>query len=56
MISQTIGDLARELGLPTLKRAAGAVTRLVPIPQPVLMVGPGSALRLAQAGGDFGHR
>ena len=56
MISHTIGDLARHMGLPALKRAAGAVTRLVPIPQPVLMVGPGAAVRLAEALGDFGHR
>ncbi|WP_235823684.1 iron-containing alcohol dehydrogenase [Azohydromonas sediminis] len=56
MISHTLTDLARATGLPVLKRAAGAVTRLVPIPQPLLMVGPGAAERLAAAIGDFGHR
>ena len=56
MISHTLTDLARATGLPVLKRAAGAVTRLVPIPQPLLMVGPGAAARMAAAVGDFGHR
>ncbi|MDP1648182.1 MAG: iron-containing alcohol dehydrogenase [Rubrivivax sp.] len=51
-----ISDRARALGLRTLKRAAGAVTRLVPITPPVLLVGPGSALRLGQAVAGFGHR
>ena len=34
----------------------GVVTRLLPIPQPTLMVGPGSSARLGQAIGGFGHR
>lgn len=54
-----IGDMTRSLGavgLPVLKRAAGVVTKHVPIPQPVLLTGPGAALRLAQAIADFGHR
>jgi alcohol dehydrogenase class IV len=51
-----IGDMARAVGLPQLKRAAGVVTRRLPIPQPLLMVGPGASLRLAQAVADFGHR
>jgi alcohol dehydrogenase len=59
MFTELIGDMVRAAGvasLPTVKRAAGAVTRLIPIPQPVLLVGPGSAARLGQAIGDFGHR
>jgi alcohol dehydrogenase class IV len=56
MLSRTLTDLARATGLPVIKRAAGAVTRLVPIPQPLLLVGPGAALRLAAAVADFGHR
>jgi len=56
MLSHTLTDLARATGLPVIKRAAGAVTRLVPIPQPLLLSGPGSALRLAAAVADFGHR
>jgi alcohol dehydrogenase len=51
-----IGDMARSIGWPALKRAAGVVTRRLPIPQPLLMVGPGASLRLAEAIGDFGHR
>jgi len=51
-----IRDMVRSFGLPTLKRAAGVVTRRLPIPQPLLMVGPGASARLGQAIGDFGHR
>lgn len=51
-----IGDIFRSVGLPPLKRAAGVVTRRIPIPQPLLMVGPGSSVRMAEAIGDFGHR
>lgn len=56
MKKDLIGDRAKAMGLRTLKRAAGAVTRLLPITPPLLLVGPGSALRLAQAVADFGHR
>ena len=59
MFSELISDMVRNAGiasLPTVKRAAGAVTRLIPIPQPVLLVGPGSAAKLGQTIGDFGHR
>jgi len=54
-----IGDMARAVsayGLPRLKRAAGVVTRRLPIPQPVLLVGPGACTRLGHAVADFGHR
>lgn len=56
MISNLIGDRARSVGLPAAKRVAGVVTRLLPIPQPTLMVGPGSSARLGQAVSGFGHR
>jgi alcohol dehydrogenase class IV len=56
MNQELIGDRARALGLRTIKRAAGAVTKLVPISTPVLLVGPGSAARLGRAVADFGHR
>jgi len=56
VIPNLIGDRARAVGLPAAKRAAGIVTRLLPIPQPTLMVGPGSSARLGQAVGGFGHR
>jgi alcohol dehydrogenase len=54
-----IGDMARSIGaasLPALKRAAGLVTKWLPIPQPLLLVGPGASARLGQAIADFGHR
>jgi alcohol dehydrogenase class IV len=51
-----IGDMALAIGLPALKRAAGVFTRVLPIPQPLLMVGPGSSARLGEAIADFGHR
>lgn len=56
MKSSLIGDMARSFGLPKLKRAAGVVTRRLPIPQPLLLVGPGASARLGEAIADFGHR
>jgi alcohol dehydrogenase class IV len=59
MIGELIGDMVRAAGvasLPGIKRAAGGLTRLIPIPQPLLLVGPGAAARLGQAIADFGHR
>ena len=55
-MANLISDMARAVGLPRLKRAAGVMTRRLPIPQPLLMVGPGASTRLAQAVADFGHR
>jgi alcohol dehydrogenase class IV len=37
-------------------RLAGVAIRLLPIPQPTMMVGPGASERLGQAINDFGHR
>ncbi|WPC68814.1 iron-containing alcohol dehydrogenase [Rhodoferax ferrireducens] len=51
-----IADVGRSVGLSAVMRAAGLVTRLVPIPQPTLLVGPGSSARLGQAVCGFGHR
>ncbi len=56
MIPELISDMARSVGLPRLKRAAGVLTKRLPIPQPVLLVGAGSSARLGQAIADFGHR
>jgi alcohol dehydrogenase class IV len=36
-------------------RGVGLVTRFIPIPQPTLLVGPGSSGRLGQAIAGFGH-
>ncbi len=55
-MTNRLGDLTRTMGLPAVKRAAGVATRLLPIPQPTLLVGPGSSARLGQAIGAFGHR
>ena len=55
-VANLIGDMARSFGLPPLKRAAGVVTRRLPIPQPMLLVGPGASGRLGQVIGDFAHR
>jgi alcohol dehydrogenase class IV len=55
-MANLISDMARSVGLPNLKRAAGVLTRRLPIPQPILLVGPGVSGRLGQAIADFGHR
>jgi len=46
---------ARAAGLSALMRGAGKVVRFIPIPQPTLLVGPGSSGRLGQAVAGFGH-
>lgn len=51
-----IADVGRSVGLSAVMRAAGLVTRLMPIPQPTLLVGPGSSARLGQAVCGVGHR
>jgi alcohol dehydrogenase class IV len=56
LMTNRFGDLTRTVGLPVVKKAAGVATRLLPIPQPTLLVGPGSSARLGQAIGAFGHR
>lgn len=55
MISELIGDLGRSVGLAGIMRVAGVLTRLVPIPQPTLLVGPGASGRLGQAIAGFSH-
>ena len=51
-----VGDVVRSVGLSTAMKAAGVVTGLLPIPQPMLLVGPGASKRLGQALAGFGHR
>jgi alcohol dehydrogenase len=51
-----VGDAVRSIGLSTAMRAAGVVTGVLPIPQPLLLVGPGSSRRLGEALAGFGHR
>ena len=55
MISDLMSDSMRAKGLGALMRGAGLVTRFIPIPQPTLLVGPGSSGRLGQAVAGFGH-
>ncbi|MCB1981006.1 MAG: alcohol dehydrogenase, partial [Rhodoferax sp.] len=55
MILDLIPESTRAAGLGALMKGAGAVTRALPIPQPALLVGPGSSRRLAQAVAAFGH-
>jgi alcohol dehydrogenase len=56
LISDLLSDSVRAAGLGALMRGAGLVTRFIPIPQPTLLVGPGSSARLGQAVAGFGHR
>ena len=54
-ISDLMSDSVRASGLGALMKGAGLVTRFIPIPQPTLLVGPGSSGRLGQAIAGFGH-
>jgi len=51
-----IPDSTRAAGLSALMKGVGKLTRFLPIPQPTLLVGPGSSARLGQAVAGFGHR
>jgi len=55
MFANVMSGALRSVGLSTVMRAAGVVTRLLPIPLPTLLVGPGASARLGQAVSDFGH-
>ena len=55
MISESMRNTVRATGLGALMKGAGLLTRLIPIPQPTLLVGPGSSGRLGQAIAGFGH-
>jgi len=50
-----IPEATRAAGLGALMKGAGALTRVLPIPQPTLLVGAGSSRRLGQAVAAFGH-
>lgn len=51
-----IPEATRAAGLGALMKGASMVTRFMPIPQPTLLVGPGSSARLGQAVAECGHR
>jgi alcohol dehydrogenase class IV len=55
VILDLVPESARAAGLGALMKGAGMVTRFLPIPQPTLLVGPGSSARLGQAVAGFGH-
>jgi alcohol dehydrogenase len=56
VITDSMRNSIRAAGLGAWMRGAGLVTRFIPIPQPTLLVGPGSSARLGQAVAGFGHR
>jgi alcohol dehydrogenase class IV len=56
LISENTLDSLREAGMGALMKGVGKVTRFIPIPQPTLLVGPGSSARLGQAVAGIGHR
>lgn len=56
MLTNLLTDSARSVGLSALMRVAGVATRLLPIPKPTLMVGPGSSARLGHAICNFDHQ
>jgi alcohol dehydrogenase class IV len=56
VILDLIPESTRAKGLSAVMKGAGMVTRFLPIPQPTLLVGPGSSGRLGQAIAGFGHR
>lgn len=55
MIPSIISDAVFARGMGAVMRGAGYVTRYLPLPQPTLLVGPGSSGRLGQAIAGFGH-
>ena len=55
MILDFIPESTRATGLGMLMKGAGKVTRYIPIPQPTLLVGPGSSARLGEVVAGFGH-
>lgn len=56
MFDDLVPDSALNVGLPAVKRAVGLATRVLPIPQPTLMVGPGSSGRLGETICGLGHQ
>ena len=56
MILDFIPSATRAAGLEALMKGAGKVTRYIPIPQPTLMVGPGSSARMGEVIASFGHQ
>ncbi|MDP1735226.1 MAG: iron-containing alcohol dehydrogenase [Sulfuritalea sp.] len=55
MISDFLSESLRTTALSAAMRGAGLAVRFLPIPQPTIMVGPGSSGRLGQTIAGFGH-
>lgn len=55
MIFDFIPRSTQAAGLEALMKGAGKFTRFIPIPQPTLMVGPGSSARMGEVIAGFGH-
>ena len=55
MILDFIPKATQAAGLEALMKGAGKITRYIPIPQPTLMVGPGSSARMGEVIAGFGH-
>ena len=55
-VPDAVGDMVRSVGLANAMRAAGVVTGRLPIPQPALLVGAGSSVRLGETLAGFGHK
>jgi alcohol dehydrogenase len=55
VILDLIPKATQAAGLEALMKGAGKVTRYIPIPQPTLMVGPGSSARMGEVVAGFGH-
>jgi alcohol dehydrogenase class IV len=51
-----VAEVVRSVGLSTAMRAAGVVTGLLPIREPMLLIGPGASRRLGEALCGFGYR
>ena len=55
MISDLLSESLRTTALSAAMRGAGLAVRFLPIPQPTILVGPGSSGRLGQTIAGFGH-
>jgi alcohol dehydrogenase len=55
VILDFIPQSTQAAGLEALMKGAGKFTRFIPIPQPTLMVGPGSSARMGEVIAGFGH-
>jgi alcohol dehydrogenase len=55
LILDFIAQSTQAAGLEALMKGAGKFTRFIPIPQPTLMVGPGSSARMGEVVAGFGY-